>query len=222
MQNGLYTATSGLLMQQNRVDSISNNLANMNTNGYKRDRAVFSVYRPEDKRYPQNFIRESHYNKTINTAVLLHENSANFEMGHIKETGNKFDFAIQQDNAFFAIDTPWGIRYTKDGAFTINDNGELVTAEGYRVMSRNAEGTANIVVDIHKAAGDEDILILAVRAVPQIPDLQGRKQGDVMRQDAELALHSGADDHFRIRAHHGLVRCDDFQSQCSHGCSSNE
>ena len=68
-------------------------------------------------------------------------------MGHIKETGNKFDFAIQQDNAFFAIDTPWGIRYTKDGAFTINDNGELVTAEGYRVMSRNAEGTANIVVD---------------------------------------------------------------------------
>ena len=93
-------------MQQNRVDSISNNLANMNTNGYKRDRAVFSVYRPEDKRYPQNFIRESHYNKTINTAVLLHENSANFEMGHIKETGNKFDFAIQHENAFFAIDTP--------------------------------------------------------------------------------------------------------------------
>ncbi len=43
MQNGLYTAASGLLMQQNRVDSISNNLANMNTNGYKRDRAVFSV-----------------------------------------------------------------------------------------------------------------------------------------------------------------------------------
>ncbi|MDE7033948.1 MAG: flagellar hook-basal body protein, partial [Mucispirillum sp.] len=82
-----------------------------------------------------------------NTAVLLHENSANFEMGHIKETGNKFDFAIQQDNAFFAVDTPWGIRYTKDGAFTINNNGELVTAEGYKVMSRNAQGTANIVVD---------------------------------------------------------------------------
>lgn len=147
MQNGLYTATSGLLMQQNRVDSISNNLANMNTNGYKRDRAVFSVYRPEDNRYPQNYIRESHYNKTINTAVLLHENSANFEMGPLKETGNKFDFAIQQDNAFFAIDTPWGIRYTRDGAFTINDNGELVTAEGFKVMSRNAQGTANIVVD---------------------------------------------------------------------------
>ena len=60
MQNGLYTATSGLIMQQNRVDSISNNLANMNTNGYKRDRAVLSVYIPEDKRYTQKFIRESH------------------------------------------------------------------------------------------------------------------------------------------------------------------
>ncbi|MDE7170120.1 MAG: flagellar basal-body rod protein FlgF [Mucispirillum sp.] len=147
MQNGLYVATSGMLMQQNRVDTISNNLANMNNNGFKRDRAVFSVFRPDDKRYPQNFIRETHYNKTINTAVLLHENSANFEMGPIKETGNTFDFAIKQENAFFAIDTPWGIRYTRDGAFTLNENGELVTAEGYHVMSRNAQGTANIVID---------------------------------------------------------------------------
>ena len=68
-------------------------------------------------------------------------------MGPIKETGNKFDFAIQQENAFFAIDTPWGVRYTRDGSFTLNDNGELVTAEGFKVMSRNAQGTANIQVD---------------------------------------------------------------------------
>lgn len=147
MQNGLYIATSGLLMQQNRVDSISNNIANMNTNAYKRDRAVFSIHRPEESRYPQNFIRQSSYNKTINTAVLLHESSSSFEAGPLKETGNKFDFAIEQDNAFFAIDTPWGIRYTRDGAFTLNENGELVTAEGYRVMGRNAQGTSNIVVN---------------------------------------------------------------------------
>lgn len=147
MYNGLYVATSGLLMQQNRVDSISNNIANINTNGFKRDRAVFSIYRPEDKRYPQNFIRESHYNKTINTAVLLHENSASFEKGTFKKTDNKFDFALEKENAFFAIDTPWGVRYTRDGAFTLNSDGELVTAEGYKVMSRNAQGTAYIQAD---------------------------------------------------------------------------
>lgn len=147
MQNGLYVATSGMLMQQNRLDTISNNLANMNNNGYKRDRSVFSVYRPDDERYPQNYIRRTHYNKTINTATLLHENSVNFEKGTLKETDNTFDFALTKDNAFFAIDTPWGVRYTRDGAFTVNENGELVTAEGFNVLSKNGQGVGNIIVD---------------------------------------------------------------------------
>ena len=146
MVNGLYVSTSGLLMQQSRLDTISNNLANMNTNAFKKDMAVFSVYRPKDDRYPQNYIRESHYNKTINTAVMLDDIVTNHTNGQIKQTNNKYDFALTKENAFFAIDTPWGIRYTRDGAFTRNSDGNLVTQDGYPVMSRNAQGTANINV----------------------------------------------------------------------------
>lgn len=144
MQNGLYVATSGLLMQQNRMDTISNNLSNMNTTGFKKDLAVFSVHRPNDTRYPQQQVRETHYNKTINTAVQLDDIFVNHEMGAMKPTNNKLDFAIEQKNAFFAIDTPWGIRYTKNGEFTTNADGDLVTRDGYPVMSRGAQGTANI------------------------------------------------------------------------------
>ncbi len=144
MLNGLYVSTSGLLMQQSRLDTISNNLANMNTNAFKKDMAVFSVYRPKDDRYPQNFIRETHYNKTINTAVMLDDIVTNHSKGQFKQTGNKFDFALTKENAFFAIDTPWGIRYTRDGSFTKNSDGDLVTQDGYPVMSRGAQGTANI------------------------------------------------------------------------------
>lgn len=146
MVNGLYVTTSGLLMQQSRLDTISNNLANMNTNAFKKDMAIFSVYRPKDDRYPQNYIRESHYNKTINTAVMLDDIVTNHTQGQVKPTNNKFDFALTKQNAFFAIDTPWGIRYTRDGSFTRNADGDLVTQDGYPVMSRNAEGTANINV----------------------------------------------------------------------------
>ncbi len=144
MLNGLYVSTSGLLMQQSRLDTISNNLANMNTNAFKKDMAVFSVYRPKDERYPQNFIRETSYNKTINTAVMLDDIATDHQIGHITKTDNRLDFALEQENAFFAVDTPWGIRYTRDGAFTRNADGDLVTQEGYPVMSRNAQGTANI------------------------------------------------------------------------------
>jgi len=137
MQNGLYVATSGLLMQQRRLDVISNNVANVNTNGFKRELTVFSDYRPVDKRYPQNGIQKTLYNKTINSSVKLDDINTDFEMGHFKQTENSFDVALQDIKNFFAVDTPWGIRYTRDGEFTMNSNGELVTRDGFNLPDRN-------------------------------------------------------------------------------------
>ena len=140
MLNGLYTATSGMLMQQTRLDVISNNLANVSTTGFKKEQAVFSVFRPNEERLPQTWIRDTLYNKSINTAVILDEIYTNHENGELKETGNVFDLALVKENAFFSIDTPWGVRYTRAGDFTMNENGDLVTREGYPVMSNQAEG----------------------------------------------------------------------------------
>jgi len=135
MLNGLYVATSGMLMQQKVVDSISNNLANMHTNGYKQDGYTFKNYLVKGKEYPETIIRDSLYNKTINQVVQLDKNFVDFSTGDIKQTGNKFDMALGNPNAFFTVDTPFGIRYTRDGAFTLNSDRELVTKDGFRVLS---------------------------------------------------------------------------------------
>lgn len=144
MKNGLYVATSGLLMQQTRLDTISNNLSNMNTNAFKKDTAVFTLYRPKDERYPQQLIRETLYNKTINSVTRLDDITTHHGRGPFKPTGNTFDLAIEKENAFFVVETPYGVRFTRDGTFTINADGELVTQDGFPVLSRGAEGTANI------------------------------------------------------------------------------
>lgn len=144
MQNGLYVASSGLVMQQTRLDVISNNLANINSNSFKKETPVFTLYKPNETRHPQTMIRESLYNKTINSAVLLDDINTHHGRGAFKETGNKLDFALGKENAFFAVETPWGVRYTRDGAFTLNSDGALVTHDGFPVLSRGAQGTANI------------------------------------------------------------------------------
>jgi flagellar basal-body rod protein FlgG len=143
MENGLYVATSGLLMQEARMVAISNNLANVNTVGFKRDLTVFSEYRNPDRRIPQNWIQKTSYNKTINAAVKLDENTNNQSVGPLKGTNNTFDLALEEENSFFAIDTPWGLRFTRNGEFTLNDAGELVTQDGFNVLDTTG---ANITV----------------------------------------------------------------------------
>jgi len=117
MLNGLYVATSGLVAQENRVNLISNNLSNINTTGYKKDKSVFTMYLPQDKRYPQNIIRDTVYNKSINSVVRLDDIYSDFQIGTLKETGNTFDLALENENAFFVLDTPFGLRFTRDGNF---------------------------------------------------------------------------------------------------------
>jgi flagellar basal-body rod protein FlgG len=143
MKNGLYVATSGLLMQDARVVAISNNLANANTVGFKRDLTVFSEYKNIDRRIPQNWIQKTSYNKAINAAVKLDENTNNQSVGPLKSTGNTFDLALEGENSFFAIDTPWGLRFTRNGEFTLNDMGELVNQDGFNVLDANG---ANITI----------------------------------------------------------------------------
>jgi flagellar basal-body rod protein FlgF len=146
MLNGLYVATSGLMMQNRRVENIANNLANVNTTGYKKDVPVFTEYFPVEKDFPQNFIRTTDYNKAMNSTVKQADNKTDFSMGHLKETGRSMDFALSDPNTFFVVDTPFGIRYTRDGAFIINENRELVTSDGYPVLSNTNDAAPQPVL----------------------------------------------------------------------------
>lgn len=152
MLNGLYVATSGMMMQEKIVSSISNNLANVHTNGYKKDSYTFKNYVAKATRYPENIIRGSLYNKTINNVVQLDKNYNDYSSGPIHQTGNKLDLALGDPKSFFTVETPFGLRFTRDGAFSLNSNNELVTSDGYRVLSNNNQpitinGDVSILAD---------------------------------------------------------------------------
>ena len=140
MLNGLYTTVGGMVASERRLDVITNNLSNANTNSYKKDRPVFTLYQPDDARFPQNAVRETLYNKTINSTSRMEDIYTNFDRGTMKETHNNFDLALANQEAFFAVDAPMGVRYTRDGAFTINNDGLLSTKEGFPVIIRNEDG----------------------------------------------------------------------------------
>jgi flagellar basal-body rod protein FlgG len=137
MSQALWIAKTGLDAQQTRMAVVSNNLANVNTTGFKQGRAVF-----EDLLY-QN-VRQSGGQTSqdtelpsgmnLGTGVRIVATEKLFTQGSIQQTGNSFDVAIK-GRGFFQVLTPDGnVAYTRDGTFQRNSQGELVTASGYLVQ----------------------------------------------------------------------------------------
>ena len=134
MYPALWIAKTGLDAEQTRMSVISNNLANVNTTGFKRDRAVFA-----DLMY-QN-VRQTGANSTedttlpsglqVGTGVRTVATQKLHSQGNIVQTNNNFDVAVQ-GNGFFQITHPDGsIAYTRDGAFGMDNAGQLVNPNGY-------------------------------------------------------------------------------------------
>lgn len=129
---------TGMLAQQMNVDTISNNIANMTTTGFKRQRLEF-----QDLLY-QHIDRPGSTSSTAGTIVpagislgLGVKPSATYRMhtqGTLQITDNELDIAINGDG-FFQIELPSGdTAYTRAGSFSMNADGEIVTSEGYRVL----------------------------------------------------------------------------------------
>ena len=143
MQTGYYTATGGIVTQFNRLNVISNNLANVNTNGYKADDVVIGDFEKMFKEsrdilpLPNNTKDSSKFiNRTLNKIPHIVEEYTNYSLGNMKKTNNQLDFALTKKNAFFLVKTPNGIKATRDGSFEINEDGHLVTKEGYEVLPK--------------------------------------------------------------------------------------
>ncbi|PAF43034.1 flagellar hook-basal body protein [Helicobacter sp. 11S03491-1] len=143
MQSGYYSATGGMVTQFNRLDIISNNLANLNTNSFKRDDVVIGdflrLYQTHQETLPiKNHTRDAakYINRNLDRVPIISEEYTDKTIGAMSRTDNPLDFALNKENAYFAIQTPAGIRYTRDGSFTIGTDGMLSTKEGYHVLSR--------------------------------------------------------------------------------------
>ena len=131
MDNTKYIALSRQMALWKQMDMVSNNMANMNTSGYKQDEAIFSSYLVKTEN--GKGIAEIPLAFTQDYATF-----SDFAEGMIAETGNTFDMAIKGD-AFFSIKTPAGERYTRKGQFSLDANGMLVTSSGDVVLSENNE-----------------------------------------------------------------------------------
>lgn len=145
MIRGLYTGASGMSAQQVRLDAISNNLANVDTDGYKRDVAVHKAFaelllrRVNDDGVTLNPFGSGDMAPVvgkIGTGVENNEIFTEYEQGALKQTENDFDLAMD-GKGFFAIQTPSGERYSRSGAFVLGKEGFLETKEGYPVLGEN-------------------------------------------------------------------------------------
>ena len=137
MDQALWIAKTGLEAQQTRMAVTSNNLANVNTTGFKRSRAVF-----EDLLYQNNgqagaqSSEDTQLNSglMVGTGVRVVATEKIFNQGNLVQTGNSLDMAIE-GRGFFQILTPDGaLAYTRDGTFQVNADGEMVTSKGYTLQ----------------------------------------------------------------------------------------
>lgn len=137
MNPALWIAKTGLDAQQTRMGVISNNLANVNTTGFKRDRAAFEDLLYQTVRQPGGATSEQTQLPTglqLGTGVRVAATAKQFAQGNLNQTGNALDVAIN-GRGFFEVLMPDGsTAYTRDGSFQINSQGELVTNEGYAVQ----------------------------------------------------------------------------------------
>jgi flagellar basal-body rod protein FlgG len=125
---------SGTMAREMKLEILSNNMANINTVGFKEDR-VFQIPTTPVTEWDNKAGAAQKAFSLNNLSVLPISTFTNFEQGHLKETGNALDVALDGDG-FFSIQTPGGIQYTRKGNFVLNSNGALVTQEGYRVLGK--------------------------------------------------------------------------------------
>jgi len=144
MFSGVYSAAGGMIVEMQRVNNITNNIANLNTPGFKKEKINIQTWSrvfgqananlpiPPDTKRAENFV-----NETVESVPHLDVDYIDFSQGPLKHTGNPLDMALE-GKGFFAVLTPNGIEYTRNGQLDINKDGILVQRDtGYPILGEN-------------------------------------------------------------------------------------
>lgn len=144
MQTGYYSAAAGMVTQFNKLDTIANNLANVNTAGYKEDNVIVGDFMRILKEARDELPNENNskngaqfLNRAMTRAPQVVDSYTDFSVGNMQKTDNDLDLALSREGLFFAVKTPQGVRLTRDGSFSVNDEGKLITKQGYEVLSED-------------------------------------------------------------------------------------
>jgi flagellar basal-body rod protein FlgF len=152
---GLYTAASGALVAASMADNVANNLANVNGSGFKQtllqiqSAPTLDVYRiqTDPGQAPHRAtpgVPSAPHVGQLGTGAWIYDTPVSFEQGALEQTGNRYDLALAgSGNAFFTIRTPQGIRYTRDGQFTVDAANQLVTMDGSLVLGQTNQPGQN-------------------------------------------------------------------------------
>ena len=130
MQSSLYVALSGQVALQKRLDTIANNIANVNTGGFRAEEVTFSTVLSQSGREPTAF-------------AATGDSYISRRPGGLTRTGDPLDIAVQGD-AWFALQSPSGVVYTRDGRLHMDDNGMLRSVDDYPILDA---GGAPIMLD---------------------------------------------------------------------------
>lgn len=147
MNNGYYQATGAMVTQFNRLDVITQNLANVNTMGYKRQDVVIADFERIFKEQRDNLPLSDHSKdaakflaRSIDRVPNINDVFTDYSAGPMRNTSNALDIAITKDEIFLLVQTQGGeIRLSKNGALNLDENGYIVTKEGYRVLNTGYE-----------------------------------------------------------------------------------
>ncbi len=169
MNQGIYPLAASMINQINRIDVVSNNLANVNTHGFKQEGATEGSFNYYLERMQQENKNPSKINVVTNTIPKMDSKYIVSEKGAIIPTGNRLDFALTKENTFFRIrDRNGDIVYTRDGGFK-NLNGLLVDSNGQTVLSSD-----NVPIEVLEESFQNQISVVKI----DFKDLEKFKDND--------------------------------------------
>jgi len=132
MENSLLVGLSRQVVLARELEVVANNIANLNTNGFKADESIFQEYiMPVARQNDFPGATDRQLSHVIDVGTWR-----NMGQGAVERTGNPLDVAID-GNAFLTVQTPNGVRYTRNGSLKISPTGQLVTSDGYQLQGEN-------------------------------------------------------------------------------------
>jgi len=149
MSGSIYMAATGAMANEKRLQLLSNNLANANTVGFKKDRGRFLAFNLSEASNSKNLPVKRGESQAAEY-WMEYSTYTDFSTGGLKKTGSPFDLALS-GNGFFCVQTPDGVLYTRRGDFTVNADEVLVTQDGWPVLGQSGE----IQIKLSKPSDDK-------------------------------------------------------------------
>lgn len=192
MDEGMFIAVSGIMKQVRKMEVLSNNLANMNNVGFKKDQLVFEAMLPPFKNSTgleagRNVLLPASKSNENVAYVGVAGFSTDHSQGALEKTGNSLDLALDGEG-FFKVQTVNGIRYTRKGNFQLDAQGRLITQNGLSVLSNQGStliiqgGAGSITVDtdgnLSTGAGLNNLPVGQIKVLKFAEGALLEKQGD--------------------------------------------